>query len=216
MNRVIDKSHIMARILFLYFSIIFVPKLNRMYKTACISLFVLLISMTSFSQARFPVIDKSPMDLCYYPVNYPILKIQNKATEPLLARVIYSRPQKNGRVVFGELVEYGKVWRLGANEATELELYKDVKIGGNKIKKGRYTLYAIPQTDKWTIIFNKETDIWGAFLYDAKKDVLRIDVRAEKTTETNEAFSMVFEKNSTGANLVLGWDDIIAKIPFTF
>jgi hypothetical protein len=206
----------MARILFLYFSIIFAPKLNRMYKTACVSLFVLIFSMTAFSQTRFPVIDKSPMDLCYYPVNYPILKIQNKATEPLLARVIYSRPQKNGRVVFGELVEYGKVWRLGANEATELELYKDAKIGGNRIKKGRYTLYAIPQTDKWTVIFNKETDIWGAFLYDSKKDVLRIDVRAEKTTETNEAFSMVFEKNSTGANLVLGWDDIVAKIPFTF
>lgn len=213
---VIDKSHNMAGILFLYFSIIFAPKLNRMNQKACLSLLALFISFSVFSQARFPVIDKSPMDICYYPVNYPILKIQNKATEPLIVRVSYSRPQKNGRMVFGELVEFGKVWRLGANEATEIELFKDVKIGGNKLKKGRYTIYAIPVTDKWTIIFNKETDIWGAFQYDSKKDVLRIDVRTEKTSEINEAFSMVFEKNATGANLVMGWDDVVAKVPFTF
>lgn len=93
---VIDKSHNMAGILFLYFSIIFAPKLNRMNQKACLSLLALFISFSVFSQARFPVIDKSPMDICYYPVNYPILKIQNKATEPLIVRVSYSRPQKMG------------------------------------------------------------------------------------------------------------------------
>lgn len=170
----------------------------------------------SFSQSRFPAVDKSPMDMSYYPANYPILKIQNKATEPLLARVIYSRPQKNGRVVFGELVEFGKIWRLGANEATELEIYKDAQIGGNKLKKGKYTIYAIPFQDKWTVIFNKETDIWGAFQYDQKKDVLRIDIRTEKINDNAEAFTMLFEKANGGANLVIAWDDTVAKIPFTF
>ena len=76
----------------------------------------------------FPPIDKSPMDMCYFPANFPVLKIQDKITEPLAARVIYSRPQRNGRIIFGDLVEYGKVWRLGANEATEIEFYRDVKI----------------------------------------------------------------------------------------
>jgi len=114
------------------------------------------------------------------------------------------------------LVEYGKVWRLGANEATEIELYKDSRIGGNKIKKGKYSLYAIPFQDKWTLIFNKEIDIWGAFQYDPKKDVLRIDVRIEKVTEPTEAFSLAFEKVNGGANLVMGWDDVIAKLPFTW
>lgn len=170
----------------------------------------------SFAQSRFPAVDKSPMDMSYFPANYPILKIQNKATEPLLARVIYSRPQKNGRVVFGELVEYGKIWRLGANEATELELFKDAQIGGNKLKKGKYTLYAIPFQDKWTIIFNKETDIWGAFQYDQKKDVLRIDVRTEKINESADAFTVLFEKAVNSANLVIAWDDTAAKIPFTW
>lgn len=173
-------------------------------------------SAIGFGQTKMPPMDKSPMDMSYYPVNYPVLKIQNKATEPLAARVIYSRPQKNGRPVYGELVEYGKVWRLGANEATELELYKDVKIGANKVKKGRYTMYAIPYQDKWTIILNKETDIWGAFQYDQKKDILRIDVPIVKLTEASETFSMVFEKINGGVYLVITWDEVKANIPFTF
>ena len=96
----------------------------------------LLITSMALAQSRFPAMDKSPMDMSYYPVNYPILRIQpNKTIEPLIARVIYSRPQKSGRKVFGELVEDGKVWRLGANEATEIEFFREVKIGNKKIKK---------------------------------------------------------------------------------
>src|SRR4249919_53307 len=166
-------------------------------------------SMQSFAQlANMPAMDKSPMDMSYYPTGYPVLKIQDKLSEPLIARVVYSRPQKNGRVVFGELVEYNNVWRLGANEATEIEFFKDVKIGTNKLKKGRYTLYAIPTPDKWTIIFNKETDTWGAFKYDPKKDVFRVDVKAEKSSDSAEAFTIMFEKAAIGANLILAWDDM--------
>jgi Protein of unknown function (DUF2911) len=85
---------------------------------------LLLLSTAVSSQSKLPALDKSPMDMSYYPAGYPLLKIQDKATEPLVARVLYSRPQKNGRSVFGELLEYGKIWRLGANEATELEFFK--------------------------------------------------------------------------------------------
>lgn len=140
-----------------------------MKETMVVFICLVVISAGVMAQSKMPPIDKSPLDMCYYPSNYPVLKIQNKTTEPLAARIIYSRPQKNGRSVYGELVEYGKIWRLGANEATELELYKDVKIGAAKVKKGRYTIYAIPHPDKWTIILNKETDIWGAFQYDEKR-----------------------------------------------
>jgi hypothetical protein len=168
------------------------------------------------AQTKLAPVDKSPLDICYYPNNFPVLKFQNKATEPCMARIIYSRPQKNGRQVYGELVEFGKVWRLGANEATELELYKDVKIGTNKVKKGRYTIYAIPYPDKWTIILNRETDIWGAFQYDEKKDILRTTIPVEKQQEPVEIFSMAFEKADGGANLVIMWDDVKASVPFTF
>lgn len=175
-----------------------------------------LFIISARAQYKPPALDKSPMDMCYYPANYPVLRVQNKVTEPLLARIVYSRPQKNGRQVFGELVEFGQVWRLGANEATEIEIYKDCKVNGQKLKKGRYTLYAIPYPDKWTIIFNRETDIWGAFLYDAKKDVLRTDIKPESQSEAAEAFSMGFEKADSSVNLIIAWDRVKAILPFTF
>lgn len=180
------------------------------------SALLLNVVFGAFGQSKYPSLDKSPMDMSYYPVNYPIQKIQDKVTEPLLARVIYSRPQKNGRLVFGELLEYGKIWRLGANEATEIEFYKDVKIGGTKIKKGRYTLYCLPTPDKWTLIVNKDTDIWGAFKYDAKKDIARIDLPVQRITEIQEAYTMFFEKSNGTVNLIMAWDDDLVKMPISF
>ncbi|MBK7884975.1 MAG: DUF2911 domain-containing protein [Chitinophagaceae bacterium] len=155
------------------------------------------------------------MDMSYYPTGYPVQKIQNKISESLVARVIYGRPQKSNRIIFGELIEYGNVWRLGANEATEIEFFRDVKIGKSKIKKGRYTLYAIPYADKWTIIVNSETDTWGAFKYDIKKDVVRIDVPVQVQTEIIDAFSMAFEKSTGGINLIIAWDAVKVTLPIT-
>ncbi len=163
---------------------------------------------------QLPPVDKSPLDISYYPPNYPILKIQDKLTEPLLARVIFSRPVKSGRTILGDLVEYGKVWRMGANEATEIELFRDVKVMGNLLKKGRYTLFAIPNPEKWTIIFNRDTDTWGAFKYDSKKDALRIELKPETGKEPVEVLCMYFEKNEREVALVLRWDDLRLSIPF--
>ena len=165
--------------------------------------------------SQLPPLDKSPMDMSYYPNNYPILKIQDKITEPLIMRVIYSRPQLNGRKVFGELQEYGKVWRLGANEATEIEFFKDVKINGKKIKKGRYTIYAIPFPDKWTFISNKETDVWGSFKYDQSKDIFRM-VLPISEYQTTDAMTIVFDKTARGAEMDMYWDDLKASLPIDF
>ncbi len=168
------------------------------------------------AQMKPPVVDKSTMDMSYYPVNYPILKIQDKLTEPLVVRLVYSRPQKSGRSVFSDLLEYGKIWRLGANEATEIEFFKEVKVNGTRLKKGRYTMYCIPNADKWTIIINKETDTWGAFKYDSTKDVLRTTIPVQKQAEAVEVFSMWFEKADTGAALFISWDNELVKLPITF
>ncbi len=179
---------------------------------------LLIIGFTANAQmgaSKLPGLDKSPMDMSYYPANYPVLKIQDKITEPLVLRIIYSRPQVNGRKVFGELQEYGKVWRLGANEATEIEFFKDVRINGKKIKKGRYTLDCIPNTDKWTIIINKETDTWGSFKYNQTNDVVRMDVPVIKN-ELTEAFTIVFEKSTTGANMLMYWDDVKTVLHIDF
>jgi hypothetical protein len=181
---------------------------------------LLFVITFSFSQSaiRFTQLDKSPMDMIYYPVNYPIQKIQpGKTLEPLIARVIYSRPQKMGRKVFGELVEDGKIWRLGANEATEIEFFRDVKINQKKLKKGRYTLYAIETKNEWTLIFNSELDTWGAFKYDSAKDVLRVTCSVQKASEPIEAFSMQFEKTSAEAcRLYIGWDEVLILLPISW
>lgn len=171
---------------------------------------------SSMPAVKPPSLDKSPMDMVYYPLNYPVLKIQDKATEPLVARVIYSRPLKEGRTIFGNLIEYGKVWRLGANEATEIELYRDVKIKDKKLAKGRYTLYAIPTATQWTLIFNKDTDTWGAFKYDEKKDVLRVDLPVQKASTVAEAFSLTFAKSSAGADMTMAWDEAMVTMPISF
>jgi hypothetical protein len=164
---------------------------------------------------KLPALDKSPMDMSYYPAGYPLLKIQDKITEPLAIRLIYSRPQLNGRKIFGELQAYGEVWRIGANEASEIEFFKDVKINNKKIKKGRYTLYCIPYADKWTLIVNKDTDTWGGFKYDQTKDVVRVDMPVNKN-ETTEALTIVFEKFVNGANMVIYWDTAKASLPIVF
>ena len=163
-----------------------------------------------------PALDKSPMDMAYFPDKYPVLKIQNKITGLPVARVIYSRPQKAGRVIFGGLVKFGEVWRLGANEATEIEFFRQVRIAGKKIPAGRYTLFAIPNETSWTFIINKETDTWGAFKYDAKKDVIRSTVTIQKTDTALESLVMAFEKATGGFNLVVAWDNIKASLPITF
>jgi hypothetical protein len=165
--------------------------------------------------SRLPPLDKSPMDMVYYPVNYPILKIQDKATQPLISRIIYSRPQKGNRTVFGELVEYGQVWRLGANEATEIEFFQNVRIANKSIPKGKYTIFAIVNPEKWTLILNKETDVWGAFKYDDKKDVVRTTVPVQKLTESADAFTIFFEKVASGVNIVFAWDDAKVTLPFS-
>lgn len=179
----------------------------------------LLLGMTVLrAQSTAPAsgLDSSPLDMSYYPVDYPVLKIQDKISEPLIARVVYSRPQKRGRKLFGDLVAYGQIWRLGANEATEIEFFRDVKIDNKTVKKGRYTLYALVNEDKWTLIFNKETDTWGAFGYDSAKDVLRTAVAVEKQAQITEAFSISFQKAGKGAELVIMWDDVLVRLPIAW
>lgn len=188
--------------------------MKRIY-LSLVALLIPFIALLAQIEEGLPALDKSPMDMSYFPNNYPILKIQDKITEPLEARVIYGRPQKAGRPLFGPggLVAYGQVWRLGANEATEIEFFDSVRIGGKKIPKGRYTLCAVVNETSWTLILNKETDTWGAFKYDIKKDVLRLDVPVQKNEEIVESLAMVFEKATAGYNLVVAWDLVKVVLP---
>lgn len=190
-------------------------------KKGIVTTILIICAFCGFAQTQAPLkvklseLDKSPMDMAYFPADYPLLKIKSKVAVSPVARVIYSRPQVDNRVIFGELIEYNKVWRLGANEATEIEFFKDVTINGKKVARGRYTLYAIPNPTQWTIIINKDTDTWGAFVYNDKKDVLRVDVPVQPLAEPAEAFTMNFDKTDNGANLFIAWEKVSVTLPIT-
>jgi hypothetical protein len=101
--------------------------------------------------------------------------------------IAYSQPAVKGREVWGKLVPYNEVWRTGANDATTFEIDKDVKIEGQALKAGKYSLFTIPtEGGEWTIIFNSVAKQWGAYSYDAKKDVLRVKVKSKKTDASAE------------------------------
>ncbi len=188
-----------------------------MMKFALFVLFFFSVPDSVFSQDSIPPLDRSPMDMSYFPFNYPVLKVQHKATDPLIMRVNYGRPQRNNRTIFGDLVPYNSVWRLGANEATEIEFFRDVKINGKKLMKGRYTIYAIPDSARWTMILNTETDTWGAFGYDQKKDVLREGIPLRKRKDSIDMFTLYFEGTQKNrANLVMIWDNIEARLPISW
>jgi hypothetical protein len=173
------------------------------------------LSLGAFAQQKPTDIDKSPLDVSYYPQNFPILKMNGKAGDVPVARVIYSRPNRNNREIFGGIVKHGEIWRLGANEATEIEFFRNVKLNGKTINKGRYTLWAQCNEDKWTMILNTEKDIWGLF-YNPKKDVVRFDVPVQRTNENVESFTMYFDQAKDGALLNILWDNVKVAVPIKF
>lgn len=163
----------------------------------------------------YAAVDVSPMDMSYFPVDYPQLKMTNSITTPPIMRVIYSRPHLQGRKLFHNLLKYGEPWRLGANEATEIQFYRDIKIQNKKIAAGRYILYCIPEEKKWTIVLNSNVDTWGLKI-DSTKDIDKFMIPVTGDNKPIEYFTMVFEKTETGADLLMAWDDLVAKLPIDF
>jgi hypothetical protein len=178
--------------------------------------FFIALSLCTNAQTKPTDLDKSPMDMSYFPSNFPILKMKGQAAQEPTIRVIYSRPQKKNREIFGEEVKYGEVWRLGANETTEIEFFKNAKIGNKKIVKGRYSLFCIPTQNKWTIVVNKDVYSWGSFTYKSEKDVARVDVPVQRNSESVEAFTMYFEPAKDGSQLIVLWDDVRVSVPISF
>lgn len=166
------------------------------------TIFTLLIGsiFTSHSQ-NFQDLDKSPMDA---------VMARNEDNSPLV-RMIYSRPFKRGRTIFGDLVPYGEVWRTGANETTEIRLYEHCFINGKPIKKGTYALFSIPDKKEWTIILNEKHQDWGAYNYDESKDVLRFSLPAQETATPVEQFSISTRPAENGAYILMGWDNTFLR-----
>lgn len=174
-------------------------------KNSIYLLLAIFFGTSTLSAQDFSDIDKSPMDVTI---------IRNENHSPM-ARVIYSKPSKNDRDIFGSLVPYGEIWRTGANEATEVTIYNDMTVMGKKIPAGTYTLYTIPNKTEWTVILNKNIHVWGtANNYNADKDLVRIKAPARTAAAPIEEFSMAFQPITNGANLLMGWDNTYIEIPF--
>lgn len=182
----------------------------------CLTVLISFFSLSLFAQQKPTDLDKSPLDVSYSPSNFPILKMNGKQTEGPFARVLYSRPQKAGRTIFGGIVNYEQVWRLGANEATEIEFFKNARVTGKNISKGRYSMYAICHEKTWTIVLNNEKDVWGLF-YNAKKDVFRTDVPMQLTEVITENFTMYFEDGKDNSTkLIIMWDNERVELPISY
>ena len=159
--------------------------------------------------------DSSPMDLVQFPVNSRFQNFRKPVEDPVV-RVVYSRPQKKGRNVFGELLKYDDMWRFGANETTLITFFQDVTIGDTKVRKGQYGVFAKVNEGSWDFIIHKNTQSWGNPNHDEKDNVVTVSAKTSKTSSTVEALTVLLEANGENqVDLVVAWDDTMAKLPIS-
>ena len=168
--------------------------MKHSFKVFTLSLLVLAIAIPAMAQLNLPRVSQ---------------KASVTQTVGLTdLSVTYSRPGVKGRTVWGELVPYGQVWRTGANEATKFTTSDDIMVNGQKLAVGAYALATIPGADEWTVIFNTQSDLWGAYEYDEKKDALRVKVKPQSGAQ-QEWFQITFDEvTPSSATMVLAWEKV--------
>ena len=122
--------------------------------------------------------------------------------------VHYHRPAVRGRQIFGGLVPYGQVWRTGANEATTIRFSDPVQVNGQKVPTGTYALFSIPNQDHWTLILNRRARQEGAWEYDPREDVLRLDVKPKTVPHTEWLTYEIYPASSATAYVDLYWEKL--------
>ncbi len=126
--------------------------------------------------------------------------------------VIYHRPRVRGREIWDVLVPYGEVWRTGADYPTFISFSSQVFIEGAPLDAGRYALYTIPDEGRWTIIFSRNTELWGAFGYKAEDDALRVDVRPRESSWIESFTIELMDVKDDSAVLDLRWEKIAVPV----
>ena len=133
--------------------------------------------------------------------------------------VHYSRPYKRRREIFGDLIPYGKIWRTGANEATEFHTNHKLLISGQELPAGTYSLWTLPEPDSWVIIFNRVVPPWGVDFngdvnYEQQNDALRVEVPVINSNKEFEQFTIGFEEIKDEIELIMVWDHTMVALPF--
>ena len=174
--------------------------------SALLGFMLLAFQTDSFAQEnKMPGLDKSPLDAAYYPARAPFRAFEKddekKAALAPVMRILYSRPQLNGRSL-EELIPKGEVYRLGANESAELLVISEVSIGGQTIEPGRYTIYTFSEQEgEASLIISSQLDGWGAYAYNEDADVARIDGTVSDADDSVEALTIMFTDDA----LVIAW-----------
>ena len=169
-------------------------------KTAFSFLFVLAACVFSCAQQKE---SKRPS---------PPARTQCKFSDGKTITVDYSSPRVRGRKIFGELVPYGKVWRTGANEASTFVPSTDVVVGGKNLPAGNYTIFTVPNADKWTLIINKKTGEWGIPYKYESDELARVDMQVSKTSSAVENFTIGFDQSDDKCTLDLDWENTRASV----
>jgi hypothetical protein len=169
---------------------------------------IVLTSLTIFSASSGAQQDKSARPS-------PPAKAECKLAGGKTITIDYSSPRMKGRKIFGELVPYGKVWRAGANEATTFVTSADLHIGGTAVPEGNYTIFVIPNADKWTLIISRKTGEWGTAYPGEANDQARVDMAVSKTPAPVENFTIDFDQAGGGCTLQMKWENTQASVKIT-
>lgn len=125
--------------------------------------------------------------------------------------IAYHRPATRGRVIFGGVVPWGRVWRTGANQATAFSTDRDLLIGGVRVPAGSYTIWTIPGRQEWQLILNKQTGQWGT-VYNAEQDLVHIPMTVEMLPEPVDRFTIALVPMADASRLTLEWDRTRAAV----
>ena len=142
----------------------------------------------------------------------PPAQAQCKFSDSKIITVEYSSPRMKGRKIFGGLVPYGEVWRTGANEATTFITNADLTAGGKDVPAGKYTIFTVPEQDKWTLILNKHTGEWGIPYNYQSEELARIPMQVSKTASPVENFTISFKQGDGECTLQMSWENTQASV----
>jgi hypothetical protein len=142
----------------------------------------------------------------------PPAKAECKLTGGKSVTVDYSSPRAKGRKIFGDVVPFDKVWRAGANEATTFVTDTDLTVGGTAVPAGSYTIFAIPNASKWTLIISKTTGEWGTAYSGPAADLARIDMKVTKLPAPEENFTIAFDQGGASCTMRMDWETTRASV----
>jgi len=174
-----------------------------------------LVSISARSQMNEGNMSNAPAQQDKSKRPSPPAHAEFKFTDGKMLTIDYSSPRMRGRKIYGGLVPYGQVWRVGANEATTFVTNTDLVVGGTVVPAGSYTLFALPNADNWKLIISKKTGEWGIPYPGESFDFARIDMKLSTLPSPLEDFTIGLVATPAGCTLNLDWETTRASVDIT-